>query len=55
VLAEVAPKTNGRVVQELEVVFAQGTDGSMAPMMLVVTAPASGAVSVNRDLVPLTE
>jgi hypothetical protein len=54
VLAEVTPKTNGRVVYELEVVFAQGADGSMAPMMLAVTAPLGG-VAVSRDLVPLTE
>jgi hypothetical protein len=54
-LAEIAPKTNGRVVQELEVVFAQGTDGSMAPMMLVVAAPPSGMMAVSQVLVPLTE
>lgn len=55
VLAEVGPKTNGRVIHEMEVVFAQGADGSMTPMMLVVTAPRSGIMMVSRDLVPLTQ
>jgi hypothetical protein len=55
VLAEIAPKTNGRAVHELEVVFAQGADGSMAPMTLVVTSPPGDVVTVDRALVPLAE